>query len=149
MIIRSIIDGKELNEEQKKFSEMLLRVSTKGIPVVARLTEADLGEEVVVLNADCSVAELTGHYNEMNEYAKPKWLDELEEIEYEGKRPVLMIKDFDKIELKEHSKFNEILKYKKISTFDLPENCVVILSWNSHRPIEIYEGTMPYVAFSN
>ena len=41
---------------------------------------------------------------------------------------VLVIENLNEIPLEEQTKFIEILKYKKISTFELPKKCLVIVT---------------------
>ena len=39
-----------------------------------------------------------------------------------------MIRNINKIDISDQAKFIEILKYKQISTFDLPKNTLIILT---------------------
>ena len=78
----------------------------------------------VVINSDINKKELNGHYED-TEFCPPSWYKELIE-ESKKKYCVLVIENINEVSLEEQAKFIEILKYKKISTFDLPKNCVII-----------------------
>ena len=55
---------------------------------------------------------------------------------------MLVINNINEIDVNEQTKFIEILKYKKISTFDLPKDCIIIVTAKNlkERPIneEVY-----------
>lgn len=80
----------------------------------------------VVINSDINKEELNGHYED-TEFCPPSWYKELIE-ESKKKYCVLVIENINEVSLEEQTKFIEILKYKKISTFDLPKNCVIIVT---------------------
>lgn len=77
----------------------------------------------VILPADCEMTELNGHYDN-TEFVSPKWLKKLED----STLPLLVIDKIDSIPKNEQIKFVEILKYRKISTFELPKNTVIIVT---------------------
>lgn len=82
--------------------------------------------DYVKLNADCDRSLLNGTYVE-TEFVAPSWYNELSSM----KKPILVIEDLDTIDEIEQRKFLEILKYNKISTFELPLNCVIIVTCSS------------------
>lgn len=83
----------------------------------------DVKEQVksVVLPANCSIDELNGHY-ESDKYCPPKWFLDLKS------NSLLIIDNIDSIGKNEQMKFIELLKYRKISTFELPEYVRIIVT---------------------
>ncbi len=80
----------------------------------------------VIIKSNIEKAELNGHYENTN-FCPPTWYQEL--IEKSKTNPTaLVIENINEIALEEQTKFIEILKYKKISTFELPKNCLVIVT---------------------
>lgn len=98
-------------------------------------------KNAVILDANCSPSELDGHYENEN-YLSPKWY---EEILNKSKNPysLLVIPNINKISKKEQLKFFELFKYKKVSTFELPENCIIIATCT-----ELKEGEMSEEIYS-
>lgn len=89
----------------------------------------DYFDNSVIINADIDRCELNGHYEDLN-YCPPLWYEEL--VKKSTLSPVvLIINNIDKISLTEQTKFIEILKYKKISTFNLPGNCIVVVTYSN------------------
>ena len=88
-------------------------------PMLLDFVESDFFSNAVIINKD---SELIGHY-EGEEYHAPIWYEEL----IEKKSKILIIDNIDKIPNEDQIKFVEILKYRKVSTFELPENVVIIL----------------------
>ena len=82
--------------------------------------------DYVKLNADCDRSLLNGTYVETH-FVAPLWYEDLCML----KKPILVIEDLDTIDEIEQRKFLEILKYNKISTFELPINCVIIVTCSS------------------
>ena len=83
-------------------------------------------KDYVKLNAECDRSLLNGTYVE-TEFVAPSWYNELSSM----KKPILVIEDLDTIDEIEQRKFLEILEYNKISTFELPINCVIIVTCSS------------------
>ena len=79
-----------------------------------------------ILNSKCNISELNGHY-EISEYKPPEWLRKLNEKSKKG-YCILIIDNIDKISKEEQNKFLEIIRYKKISVFELPKNCIVLMT---------------------
>ena len=98
-------------------------------------------DDAIVLESNCNRDILTGHYDENGNYKAPEWFYTLEENVNKGK-PFLVIENIDYIPEEEQLKFLEIIKYKKISTFELPENTITIVTCRNpkEKPIaeEIY-----------
>ena len=78
----------------------------------------------VVLSSNCHKEELNGHYEKIN-FIPPKWYQEL--LSFDG-YSILIIDRIDSISKDEQTKFIEILKYRQLSTFEIPKNTVIILT---------------------
>ncbi len=76
-----------------------------------------------ILKANCDISMLNGHYENID-FVAPKWYQNLIKMRV----PLLIIENINLISLDEQAKFIELLKYKKISTFDLPKNCLIIVT---------------------
>ena len=79
--------------------------------------------ESIKIPADCEVKELNGHYEGEN-FLAPKWYNDL--INTNGR--IIIIKDIDSISKEEQLKFKELLEYKQISTFKIPDNTRIIVT---------------------
>ena len=78
----------------------------------------------VVLPANCKMEDLTGHYIE-TDYVPPKWMNQI----FTTNAPTILVIDkIDSIPKDEQTKFVEILQYRKVSTFELPKNTVIIVT---------------------
>ena len=99
-------------------------------------------DKAVVLPANTMVNELNGHYDNM-EYVPPKWFNDL--LSINGNK-LLVIDKIDTISKEEQKKFIEILKYKKVSTFDLPSECRIIVTANEIDKDKIDEEIFSLVA---
>ena len=101
--------------------EMLLTYIKENIaPIMLDFMEGkDFSDAVIITSKD----ELTGHYEE-TEYVAPEWYKELEKRQ----NKILIIDKIDEIDKEEQLRFVEILKYRKISTFELPKECVIIIT---------------------
>ena len=78
----------------------------------------------ITLESNCNRALLNGSYID-NDFVAPSWYNELCAM----KTPVLVINNIDNVNEGEQRKFLEILNYNKISTFDLPSNCIIIVTY--------------------
>ena len=109
--------------ENKK--ELLLSyVKTNVAPILVDFIFGEDLEDAVVLDSKIDVKELNGHYEGIN-FVAPKWLSDLMNTST-GK--MLVIDNLDSISKEEQIKFVEILKYRKVSTFELPKNLVIIVT---------------------
>lgn len=81
-------------------------------------------KKYISLNSDCDKSLLNGCYDGL-EFVAPIWYKDLCSL----KTPVLVINNIDGIEKAEQRKFMEILKYNKIGTFELPDNCIVMITY--------------------
>ena len=123
--------------------EMLLSyVRANVVPVLVDFIFGKDLEEAVVLSSDIDREELNGHYEE-TEFVPPKWLEEILKNN-EGK--IIVIDEIDKISKEEQLKFVELLKYKKISTFELPKGCLIIVTAHEINKETINEEIFSLVA---
>ena len=89
------------------------------VPILVDFKSSKDFNDSVIIPANIDVKELDGHY-EGTEYLPPKW--------YSNLKKVLVIDNIDTLPKEEQLKFGEILEYRKVSTFELPKDCVVILT---------------------
>ncbi len=112
-------------------------------PILVEDIPNELFEDAVILSNDCDVSELNGHYEEL-EFVPPIWYGVLCD-KCRSKDTILIINAINNSDLDEQLKFVEILKYRKISTFVLPKNCIIIVTaYNlKEKPVaqEIYSLT--------
>lgn len=92
-------------------------------PILVHFIDGSSIPNSVVLSAKCEMTELNGRYNN-TKFICPKWLNKLE-----GFTPnILVIDKIDSIPKNEQTKFVEILKYRQVSTFELPKNTVIVVT---------------------
>ena len=107
--------------------ELLLSyIKANVAPILVDFISGSDMQNAVVLPANVDRSELNGHYEE-TEFVPPLWYKEL--TENEGIK-LLIIDKIDSIEKQEQPKFCELLEQRKISTFELPENCIIIVTAN-------------------
>lgn len=95
-------------------------------PLLVQNISSNFFDNSVIIKSNIDKSELNGHY-ENTDFCPPKWYKELIEkskMDY----CLLVIENINEIPLEEQTKFIEILKYKKISTFDLSKNCLVMVT---------------------
>lgn len=78
----------------------------------------------ILLPSNVNISELNGHY-ENDEFLPPNWLIQ---ITNSSKQGILVIDKIDEISKKEQLKFVELLKYRQVSTFELPESTIIIVT---------------------
>lgn len=103
-------------------------------PILLEDISADFFDNAIVLESDTDISLLNGHYEGV-EFVAPDWYNELLKKE----NPILIINNINKIPLSEQTKFVEILKYKKISTFDLPESCIILVTCSNLKENKLNE----------
>ena len=118
-----------MSEEKRKLLQEYLKI---GSPVLLENINQKIFEKDVIIESDCDISLLNGHY-EGTEFLPPKWYTKLKE------NSILVINNINKIPSEEQTKFIEILKYKKISTFDLPKNCIIIVTATNLKENKINE----------
>ncbi len=113
-------------------------------PILVENIPSSVFDMAIVLDATCPMEDLNGHYEGVN-FLPPKWYEDLMIKSKQG-RPVLLIQQINKIEAQQQKKFIEILKYKKISTFDLPEDCLIVVTANNIEESKIDEEVYSLLA---
>ena len=139
--------------EDKK--EMLLSyIKANVAPVLVDFISGKDLNGAVVLPANIDVKELNGHYEE-SEFVSPKWFNDITNT---NEIKLLVIDKIDTISKEEQLKFcelkmssagateKELLEYRKISTFELPKNCVIIVTANEINKDKISEEVFSLVA---
>lgn len=127
--------------EDKK--EMLLSYIKANVsPILVDFISSKDLNEAVVLPANIDEKELNGYYDG-TDFMPPKWLNEILSTK-ESK--FLVIDKIDTILKEEQLKFCELLEYRKISTFELPKNCVIIVTANEINKDKINEEIFSLVA---
>lgn len=127
-------------ENRKEMLLSYLRANVSPI-LVDFISGKDL-KDAVVLPANIDRKELNGHY-EGTKFIPPKWLNEI--LSANAKR-LLIIDKIDTISREEQLKFCELLEYRKISTFNLPKSCVIIVTANEVNKDKINEEIFSLVA---
>lgn len=112
-------------------------------PILIEDLPKELFENAVILSNDCDIKELNGRYEGL-EFVPPLWYDILCE-KCKDNNTILIINGINNCDIEEQLKFVEILKYRKVSTFILPRNCIIIVTaYNlKEKPVaeEIYSLT--------
>ena len=110
-----------MNEEKKELLKSYIKSNAS--PILVDFIDDEYIPDSVVLSANCTMAELNGHYDN-TEFNPPEWLNKLEKTT----QPILVIDNIDSVPKKEQEKFIEILKYRQVSTFELPKNTIIIVT---------------------
>lgn len=105
------------------------------------LLENDI-KNFVSIPANIDSKDLNGHYEGID-FLPPKWMSKILET---NDPKILIIDKIDSISKEEQLKFCELLEYRKISTFSLPENCVIIVTANEINKDKINEEIFSLVA---
>lgn len=121
---------------------LLTYVKQSEIPVLVDFISGSDLVGAIVLPADIRSEELCGHY-EMEEYVPPLWYESLVNIK---KGKLLVIDKIDSISKEEQSKFGEILRYKKISTFNIPSDTLIIVTASEINSDRINDDIFSLVA---
>lgn len=127
----------------KDKKEMLLSyIKANVAPILVDFIDGKDLNEAVVLPSNIDVKELNGHY-ESTEFNPPEWL---KKIETTSTPTILVIDKIDSIPKDEQLKFVEILKYRQVSTFELPKNTVIVVTANEINKDKINEEILSLVA---
>lgn len=128
-------------KENKK--ELLMTYIKANIaPILVDFIEGKDIPQSILLPANCKLTELNGHY-ENQDFIPPEWLNKLINKQ---KPSILIIDKIDTISKEEQTKFIEILKYKQVSTFKLPQNTIIILTAKEINKNKINEEIYSLVA---
>lgn len=111
-------------------------------PVLVDFISSQDLKDAIILPADINVKELNGHYVGID-FVPPKWFSKILNISNDR---ILVIDKIDIISKEEQIKFIELLKYRKISTFELPQNVIVIVTASDINKNAINEEIFSLVA---
>lgn len=128
-----------MNSDRIKILEGILKSGIS--PILLEDFPVSVFQDAVILESNCDVSELNGHYEE-TEFCPPEWYKKLTSKD----NPVLVINNINKIPTDEQIKFVEIFKYNKISTFELPKNCIVIATVSNLKENPINEQVYSLMA---
>lgn len=129
-----------MNENKRNI--LMSYISANVVPILVDFISASDIKNAVILPANIDNKELVGHYDK-TDYLPPKWLTE---ITGTNARRILVIDKIDTIDKKEQLKFCELLEHRKISTFKLPESCIIIVTANEINKDKISEEIYSLVA---
>lgn len=111
---------------QEKKEMLLTYLKSNVAPVLVDFLPIIDFDFAVTIPANIDIKELNGHYEGLD-FIPPKWLNE---ILSSTKNKILVIDKIDTISKEEQLKFVELLKYRKILTFELPKDCLIIITAN-------------------
>lgn len=124
--------------------EMLSSCIRSGVsPILMEGVTKDIFDNSVVLDAKCDRSLLNGYY-EGAAFVPPKWYLKL--LSLKSSYSILIIDKLDEIDSLEQKKFLEIIKYRKVSTFELPKNTIIIITANPNKKNLINEDIYSFVA---
>ena len=127
--------------ENKK--ELLMSyIKANVAPILVNFISGKDIPRAIVISADVDAKELNGHYDGAD-YMPPKWYNELVA---NNNSKVLVIDLIDSINKEEQLKFIELLEYRKVSTFELPKDCVIIVTAKEVNKDKISEEIYSLVA---
>jgi len=106
-------------------------------PILFEKIDLRAFNNAVVIEANCDNSLLNGHYENID-FVPPEWYEKIVE-KSKNTFSLLIINELDKINKEEQLKFLELFKYKKISTFDLPKNCVIVATCSNLEEDQINE----------
>ncbi len=128
-----------MNEEKMKILNSYIKSGIS--PILMEDVSVKAFEDAVIIESNCDREILNGSYEETN-FVAPNWYNEL----IEKKNQILVINEINKISTDEQIKFGEILKYKKVSTFELPKNCIIIVTCSNLKENPINENIYSLLA---
>ena len=131
-----------MNKERLNLLENYIKSGIN--PLLIENIPSSFIDDYVVLKADIDRSELNGHY-ENTEFCPPLWYKELLDRS-KTNDAILVIENINDIPIEEQTKFIEILKYKKISTFELPKNCLIIVTCSDLTTNKINEDVYSLLA---
>ena len=112
-------------------------------PILVENMGANAFNNAIVIPGELNISLLNGHYEGV-EFLPPNWYNEIKKRGSLNSN-ILVIDGIYRISKDDQMKFYELLKYRKISTFDLPENCVIILPCESKFISSINEKLLSLV----
>lgn len=127
---------------ENKRELLLSYIKANVAPILVDFLSGNDIKNAVILPANIDSKELNGHYDGV-EFLPPKWMSE---ILGTNASKILIIDKIDSVSKEEQLKFCELLEHRKISTFSLPENCVILVTANEVNKDKISEEIYSLVA---
>ena len=124
-----------MNQERLELLKEYLRIGE--VPLLIEDISSEIFDNEVKIDSSIDIDELNGHFEDI-EFCPPKWYKELEEKSKKG-HVLLVIENINNIPIVEQKKFIEIIKYRKVSTFELPKNCLIVATCNNLNESKINE----------
>ena len=109
---------------EKRRELLLSYIKANVAPILVDFISGNDINGAVVIPANVDIKELNGHYDG-TDFMPPKWLNEI--LSTNASR-ILVIDKIDEVSKEEQLKFCELLEHRKISTFELPKNCVIFVT---------------------
>ena len=120
---------------ENKRELLLSYIKSNVAPILVDFLSGNDIKNAVILPANIDSKELNGHYDGVD-FLPPKWMSE---ILGTNASKILIIDKIDSVSKEEQLKFCELLEHRKISTFSLPENCVILVTANEVNKNKISE----------
>lgn len=120
---------------ENKRELLLSYIKSNVAPILVDFLSGNDIKNAVILPANIDSKELNGHYDDVD-FLPPKWMSE---ILGTNASKILIIDKIDSVSKEEQLKFCELLEHRKISTFSLPENCVILVTANEVNKNKISE----------
>lgn len=127
---------------ENKQELLLSYIKSNVAPILVDFLSGNDIKNAVILPANIDSKELNGHYDGVD-FLPPKWMSE---ILGTNASKILIIDKIDSVSKEEQLKFCELLEHRKISTFSLPENCVILVTANEVNKDKISEEIYSLVA---
>ena len=102
-----------MNKERLSLLENYIKAGISPL-LIENIPSASFNHAIII-KANIERTELNGHYED-TEFCPPTWYKQVIENSKKG-YVILVIENINEIALEEQTKFIEILKYKKVSTF--------------------------------
>lgn len=113
--------------KQERLDMITNYIKSYTVPILIENISSDIfNRNAIILPANISIDELNGHYEGI-EFLPPNWYLELEKYK-EDNYSFLVINGLSDLPKEDQLKFGEILKYNKVGVFELPKNCVIIIT---------------------
>ena len=120
---------------ENKRELLLSYIKSNVAPILVDFLSGNDIKNAVILPANIDSKELNGHYDDVD-FLPPKWMSE---ILGTNASKIVIIDKIDSVSKEEQLKFCELLEHRKISTFSLPENCVILVTANEVNKNKISE----------
>ncbi len=119
-----------MNQDKKELLFSYIKVNIA--PIIVDFISAQDIPNALIIDAINNL-DLSGHFEDTL-YLPPEWFNKIK------KNVILVIDNLDKISKEEQLRFKELLKYKKVSTFNLPEDMRILVTVENKENLneEIY-----------